>query len=216
MIRVVLAVSSNLYRQSIKELIRPEQDITIVQEISQYNDLIPLVYKNDVNVLFLDLNLSGLRINDYLNLIRDKKSPLKILLMLNSSDNDKIINALCLGVKGCLDMNANKEQFIQAIRAVSSEEIWADAGLISKALNKILNNKKFSLGDSNNKLTNKEERIAQLILQGCSNKDIAKEMFISEKTVKTHIGHIFKKLGIKSRYQLVANYLGGDIFPFES
>jgi len=216
MIRVVLAVSSNLYRQSIRELIKPVQDINIVQEISQYPELVQIVDKHDVDVLFLDINLTGLKINDYLNTIRDKKSPLKILLLLNSLDNDKIINALCLGVKGCLDLDANVEQFVQAIRAVNNEEIWADVSLISKALNKILNTKKFNVEDLKNKLTKKEEKIAQLILQGFSNKDIAKEMFISEKTVKTHIGHIFKKLGIKSRYQLAANYLGGEIFPSES
>ena len=219
MIQVVLAVSSNLYRESLKDLIRSEQGIKIVQEISNYGDLIPLLNNDEGYVLFLDLNLQGLKIVEYLNFIRSKKANLKVLLMMNSTENEKIINALCFGVKGCLDINSTKEQFIQAIRAVHNEEIWADSVLVSKALNKILNSKKNDLNDLQdlkNKLTKQEEKIAQLILKGFSNKEIAKELFISEKTVKTHIAHIFKKLGIKSRYELAANYLGGEIFPTES
>ncbi|MEX0999917.1 MAG: response regulator transcription factor [Thermodesulfobacteriota bacterium] len=219
MIKVVLAVSSNLYRQSLKDSIKSEEDIKIVQEISYYSELIPVLNNDESHVLFLDLNLQGLKIVEYLNLIREKKSHLKVLLMMNSTENEKIINALCFGVKGCLDINSTKEQFLQAIRAVHNEEIWADTSLVSRALNKILNSKKNDLNDLQdlkNKLTKQEEKIAQLILKGFSNKEIAKALFISEKTVKTHLGHIFKKLGIKSRYQLTANYLGGEIFPTES
>lgn len=219
MIKVVLAVSSNLYRQGLRDSIKSEQDIKIVQEISNYSDLIPLLNYNENYVLFLDLNLQGLKIVEYLNFIRSKQANLKVLLMMNSTENEKIINALCFGVKGCLDIHSTKEQFLQAIRAVHNDEIWADTVLVSKALNKILNSKKndlTDLQDLKNKLTKQEEKIAQLILKGFSNKEIAKELFISEKTVKTHIGHIFKKLGIKSRYELAANYLGGEIFPAES
>lgn len=219
MINVVLAVSSNLYRQSLKDSLKSEQDIKIVREISHYNELIPLLNNNENHVLFLDLNLQGLKIVDYLNLIKEKKANIKMLLMMNSREEEKIVNALCFGVKGCLDINSTTEQFLQAIRAVHNEEIWADNALVSKALNKILNSKKNDLNDLQdlkNKLTKQEEKIAQLILKGFSNKEIAKALFISEKTVKTHLGHIFKKLGIKSRYQLTANYLGGEIFPAES
>ncbi len=219
MIKVVLAVSSNLYRQSLKDSIKSEEDIKIVQEISYYSELIPVLNNDESHVLFLDLNLQGLKIVEYLNLIREKKSHLKVLLMMNSTENEKIINALCFGVKGCLDINSTKEQFLQAIRAVHNEEIWADTSLVSRALNKILNSKNNDLNDLQdlkNKLTKQEGKIAQLILKGFSNKEIAKALFITEKTVKTHLGHIFKKLGIKSRYQLTANYLGGEIFPTES
>lgn len=216
MIRLALAISHNLYKESLKELIKSHSDIVITKEVSQYSDILPLIDDIDVDVLFLDPHLSGLNIMEYLGFVRDKKSYLKILLLLNSRDEEMVVNALCLGVKGCLDMDSTSEQFIQAVRSVGNEEIWADVSLVSKALSKILNAKKVSLNDLKSKLTNKEEKIARLILQGYRNKEIAQTMFISEKTVKTHIGHIFKKLGIKSRYQLAANYLGGDIFPSES
>ena len=194
---VVIALTSKLYRQSLKDSIKSEQDIEIVKEISHYNDLISLLNEDQTHVLFLDLNLQGLKIVEYLNFIKEKKSPLKVLLMMNSTENEKIINALCFGVKGCLDINSTKEQFLQAIRAVHNEEIWADTNLVSKALNKILNSKKndlHDLQDLKNNLTKQEEKIAQLILKGFSN----------------------KKLGIKSRYQLTANYMGGELFPTES
>jgi len=216
MIKLALAISPNLYRESLKELIKHESDIVIIREVSLYSGILPMIDDNDIDVLFLDPNLSGLNIMEYLGSVRDRRSPLKILLMLNSRDNEMVVNALCLGVKGCLDMDSSADQFVQAVRSVSNEEIWAEVNLVSKALNKILNTKKFSLNDLKSKLTNKEEKIARLILQGHSNKEIAKELFISEKTVKTHVGHIFKKLGIKSRFQLTANYFSGEAFTSES
>jgi DNA-binding NarL/FixJ family response regulator len=181
-----------------------------------YSDIVSIVDNKDIDVVFLDSNLVGLNVMEYLGLLKEKKSAIKILIMLNSPDSDRVINALCLGVKGCLGMDSNKDEFVQAVRAVNNEEIWADVGLISRALNKLLNTKKFSLDDLKHKLTKKEERIARLILQGHSNKDIGKELFISEKTVKTHVGHIFRKLGIKSRFQLTANYFSGEAFTSES
>lgn len=216
MIKLVLAVTPALYRQILQERIDSEGDILVVRHATAYSDVLSITNEHGYDLIFLDSNLAGLNLMEYLRFLKEKRENQRILLLMKSGDRDQVVNALCLGIKGCLYPECGPDTFIRAVRAVASDELWADVGLISKALGKMLQTRKFSIEDLKHKLTKKEENIARLILHGCSNKQIARQLFISEKTVKTHIGHIFKKLGIRSRFQLTASYLDNEVIQTES
>lgn len=126
--------------------------------------------------------------------------------MLHTIDEETFINAISLGVRGYLTEESNTVQFIEAIRAVVKEEIWADGKIVAKVLTRLLPLRK-DKSDLNFNLTKREEEIVMLVVQGWSNKQISKQLFISDKTVKTHLVNIFKKLGINNRFQLAVNFL---------
>ncbi|HXP52798.1 MAG TPA: response regulator transcription factor [Bacteroidia bacterium] len=132
--------------------------------------------------------------------------------MLHTPDEDEevIINSLSLGARGYLTDASSSEEFIQAIRAVSKGEIWADIKIITKVLTRLLPPRE-SKPDIKPNLTKREEEIVRLVVQGLSNKQISKRLFISEKTVKNHLGNIFNKLGVSSRLNLAINRLGENI-----
>ncbi|MGH7802653.1 MAG: LuxR C-terminal-related transcriptional regulator [Thermodesulfobacteriota bacterium] len=206
MIRLMLAVSGDLFRVGIHKILRPKKDIEIIAETITNQAIIPLIEQKKPDVLFIDTNLPNLDIVKTLESITEKSAETKILLLLHTLDEEPIIDAISLGVQGCLKPTVNPEQFIRAIRSISKEEIWAEEGIKTKVLTRFLTQVKVK-PVLKPKLTKKEGEIIKLVVQGCNNKQIAKKLFISENTVKSHLVHIFKKLGVGHRLQLAINLL---------
>jgi DNA-binding NarL/FixJ family response regulator len=210
-IRLVVAVSFCLFCEGIYKILEPEKDIKIISEASTHIGIIPLVEQKKPDVLFIDTAIPNLDIVKILGLIREKKgAETKVLLLLHTPDEEVIINSLSLGVRGCLTDTSSSEEFIQAIRAISKGEIWADIKIITKVLTRLLPPRERK-SDIKPNLTKREEEVVRLVVQGLSNEQISNRLFISEKTVKNHLGNIFNKLGISSRLNLAISRLGENI-----
>jgi DNA-binding NarL/FixJ family response regulator len=93
---------------------------------------------------------------------------------------------------------------IQAIGAISKDEIWAERKIITKVIGRFLATRKSTLTLKLG-LTKREDEIVKLIIQGYSNKQIANKLSISNQTVKNHLVNVFNKLGISNRLNLVLN-----------
>ena len=201
---MILAVSDNLFLAGIHKILRPKKDIEIIAETITHQEIIPLIEQKKPDVLFIDTNLPGLDIVKILESIAEKSAETKILLLLHTLDEEPIIDAISLGVRGCLKSTANPEQLIRAVRSISKEEIWAEESIKTKVLTRFLSQVKVK-PVLKPKLTKREGEIIKLVVEGYSNKQISKKLFISENTVKTHLVHIFKKFGIGHRLQLAIN-----------
>jgi Response regulator containing a CheY-like receiver domain and an HTH DNA-binding domain len=140
-----------------------------------------------------------LDIQEILESIRQKSTETKVLLLLHTPDEEVIIDAIYSGARGYLTSALNAMEFIQAIRAVSKDKIWVEIKVITKILSPLLPSRS-DLSFPN--LTKREEEIVRLVIQGYSNKKISDKLFIAEKTVKTHLNNVFRRLGIKNRVQL--------------
>jgi DNA-binding NarL/FixJ family response regulator len=210
-IRLIVAVSFCLFCEGIYKILEPEKDVEIIAKASTHIEIIPLVEQKKPDVLFIDTAIPNLDIVKILGLIREKKgAETKVLLFLHTLDEEVIINALSLGVRGYLTDASSAEEFIQAIKAISKDEIWADIKIITKVLTRLLPPREGKPVIKPN-LTKREEEIVRLVVQGLSNKQISKRLFISEKTVKNHLGNVFNKLGISDRLNLAVSRLGGNI-----
>ena len=202
MISLIVASSSSLLREGIRKILEPEKDIEIIAEASTQLEIIQLVEQKKPDILFIDAAIPDLDIVKTLELIKEKSAETKVLLLLHKVDEEVIINAVSLGVRGYLTDLSKTEQLIQAIRTISKDEIWAQRRIVTKALARILYSEEGKPRPLQLNLTKREEQIVNLVMQGYSNKRIANKLSLSEKTVKNHLGVIFKKLGISSRLQL--------------
>jgi DNA-binding NarL/FixJ family response regulator len=189
-------------------LLESEKYIEIIDEISNYQDVLPIVERSKTDVLLVDTAQPNPNILEVLSSIRDRCPMTKSLLLLHEFDEDFIMNTISLGVRGYLTDTSNTDQFIQAVNAVSKDEVWGEIEIITKILTRLLPSKKGSSGLQKPSLTKRQEEIVNLIIQGYSNKQISDRLFISEKTVKSHLNNVYKKLGLSSRVQLVADFLG--------
>ncbi|HEX3037236.1 MAG TPA: response regulator transcription factor [Thermodesulfobacteriota bacterium] len=201
-ISLIVAASSALYREGIRRILEPEKDIEIIAEASTQIGIIQLVEQKKPDVLFIDAAIPNLDIVKILELIKEKSSETKVLLLLHMVDEKVIIDAISLGVRGYLTDLSKTEQLIQAIRTIRKDEIWAQRKIITKALTRTLYSEKGKPKPLQLNLTQREEQIVELVIQGYSNKKIANKLSLSEKTIKNRLGGIFRKLGISSRLQL--------------
>lgn len=129
------------------------------------------------------------------------------ILMINTNLTDDVKVALLkLGIKGFFSTNFEKGDMKKALKEILNDQLWIRRSLSNKLIYNQLDEIKSIYTSPVNRfnLSNRENEVMELILNGLSNRDISNELFISEKTVKTHINKIFKKMGVKSRTQAIA------------
>ena len=209
-VRLMIVICSIILQEGIYRILEPERDIEIIAKASTHLQIISLVQQKKPDVLFIDTAIPNLDISKILQSVAEKCSETKILLLLHTLEEEVFVNAITLGVRGYITDLSDVKQFIKAIRAVGNDEIWADSKIITKALTRLLPLKK-NEPLIKIKLTKREEEIITLVVLGYRNKQIANNLFISEKTVKNHLGNIFNKLGISNRLNLAINFLSEDI-----
>jgi len=206
-IRVVIAEDHTLFREGLRLILQPEENIEIVGEAMNGVSAIQVISDLKPDVALLDvfmLEMDGLQV---LPVIR-KKSPLTKALMLTAARNGgTILKALKAGAKGYLTKSANSPSLISAIKAVHNGELWVERKLMASFFDD--DTAAGSLGteatENNNddNLTPREHEVIQLLTKGLTNKEIGQALFISEKTVKSHLNSIFHKLNVSRRLQAI-------------
>lgn len=134
--------------------------------------------------------------------IKDEKMPSKIIVLTIHEDREYLFKTLHMGAEGYVLKDADPNVLIEAIRSVNSGEAYIQGNMtkeLVKEFKKVtLNNKETS---ETNNLTSREKEVLELIAEGLINREIAKKLYISEKTVKNHVSNIFKKLKVSDRTQ---------------
>ena len=196
-IKVIILSNYILLSDGIERIIETAQDISVVDKKTSINTTINSLRKLIPDVIIIDDDIYKMETRNLFHFIEINNLPTKILLLTNGCDEDTVLNGLSIGAHGFLPKHSSSSDVINAIRAVKREEVWATRRLMSKFINQY---SRFA-NDSNN-LTKREQEVTQLIVQGLSNKEISDSLFISEKTVKSHITRIFTKTNVNSRIKL--------------
>jgi DNA-binding NarL/FixJ family response regulator len=124
-----------------------------------------------------------------------------------------VLEAIVAGARGYLDLNADAEMVWDAIDAVTSGTIWAPRRLLSKLIDRLLKVRDSSLTNAGPHLTNREHEVLDLIMEACSNREIARQLGIEERTVKAHVGRLMQKTGTENRTELSMRELNHPIRP---
>ncbi|NIP38070.1 MAG: response regulator [Candidatus Dadabacteria bacterium] len=209
-ISVGIVASPRLVLEGIKNIVEKQQDFNIVFEETEASNIIEHIKQHEPDIICIDNNVPELDLNTVLDFIESSDYSSKVILLLNKFKNAFLISILTSGVRGCLTSTSESTQLVEAIRTVHNGNIWLEIDTLNQILPKMVTQqkkKKHSLGSHN--LTKREEEIARLILKGNSNKKIANKLYITEKTVKTHLTKIFKKLGITNRLELAVKFNAG-------
>lgn len=207
MINIALLVQSSLYSELLEEKLNSEKDFSIISRSTTEDELILNYSECDIDIIIVDSFLPKLNLSSFIDNIENINSDTGLIVLFHFNDIEMMIKAITSGIEGCLNIDSGYSDLVQAIRTVKDGGIWADNVVLTTALKRFINKHEKPLKHLTNSLTKREIEISELINHGFSNKAIANKLYISEKTVKTHISHIFKKLGIKHRYQLNPNFL---------
>jgi len=142
-----------------------------------------------------------------------KSRPDMRLIVIGPEGNDELVmESIIAGARAYLDSNAGTSEVRQAIEVVVSGSIWAPRRLLSKLIDRLLSDGDTSLTNASPHLTAREREVLELILLARSNREIAVELGIEERTVKAHLGRLMRKMGAENRIELSMRALHGKGF----
>ncbi|MFN2433564.1 MAG: response regulator [Gemmatimonadota bacterium] len=201
-IRVALLDDHTLFRDGLRRLLDTEPDIDLVAEAKSGAEIFPLIEREQPDLLLLDLNLQNESGLDLLPRLAEQHPELKVLVLTASIDQEDRINSIKLGARGVVLKYAASENLIKSIRKVAEGEMWVDHETTKKLFEELADRRGPKPESPLDLLTDREREVTALVGEGMRNKEIAERLFISERTVKTHISNIFQKLDLSDRLEL--------------
>lgn len=185
-----------IFRKGIVSVLKENFLDCNIFEASDISEALHVTRKYNAQILFVDISLNVDEKCSFIKILRQENENTKIITMGNFSKREDVNNCINMGVNGIILKNALIEDFIYAIKLVSRGKNYVDPELM------------FNMNFNNiDVLTKREYDVLMEISKGRSNSDIAKTLFISEHTVKKHIGNIFSKLHLSNRTE-AALYAG--------
>jgi DNA-binding NarL/FixJ family response regulator len=203
----MIAASDAAEMQTVSSLLRREGDFDVASAVSSRETAIKQL-SNTPDILILDPEiLKGHTLSRFIRSVQ-KRSPQTRVMYLFSKlpPNESIIADIKVGIRGYIKTTDTPLTMIKAIHAVHVGEIWAERRILEKAIEKpmLLPETLQTHVPGLPPLTNREMEVLTMVLQGASNREIADSNSISERTVKTHLYRVYRKLNVKSRTKAIA------------
>jgi DNA-binding NarL/FixJ family response regulator len=203
-IKVLLADDHPMFRYGLRAALADVDDLVVAGEAADGRTATAQAEELGVDVVLMDLDMPGMNGIDAIRELR-RRAPGVAVLVLTMFDNDEsLFTAMRTGARGYLVKGAEQEQIVRAVRAVVAGEVVFGAGIAERAL------AYFTAAPESGRaarplpeLTDREMGVLRLVADGLNNAEIARRLFLSEKTVRNHVSSIFAKLRVDDRSQAI-------------
>lgn len=196
-IRVLIADDHPVVRQGLRTFLSVQEDIEVVGEASDGAEALKAVESLDPDVVLLDLKMPGVDGQAALGELSARKVRSKVLVLTSVTERAHVLPAVRSGAAGYLYKDVDPMALVQAIRAVHDGHVL----LAPEAADAMLEPGGGEPEPNLAALTEREREVLVRIASGLSNREIARALVVSEKTVKTHVSNLFTKLGVQDRTQ---------------
>jgi len=199
-IRVLVADDHPLFRQGVIHTIRDQPGLTLVGEASTAAETIQRAIETSPDVILLDLQFpdgSGL---DVLQAVMPECPATGVIVLTVVEDEDTLLQALKMGARGYVLKGIGGGDLGSVVRAVAAGETYVTPQMAGRLL-KELTGRPARSGDNIEDLSDREHQILELVANGLTNKEIADQLFLSEKTVKHYMTNILEKLQVRNRVE---------------
>ncbi|MFE9421430.1 response regulator [Kitasatospora sp. NPDC006697] len=213
-IRVLLVDDQPLLRTGFRMILEAEADLVVVGEAGDGQQALEQVRALQPDVVLMDIRMPRM---DGVEATRrivgpGRDGPVKVLVLTTFDLDEYVVEALRAGASGFLLKDVPAEELVQAIRVVADGAAMLAPSITRRLLDMYAT--RLPAGDEApspalTALTEREMEVLRLVAKGLSNAEIAAELFVSETTVKTHVGHVLTKLGLRDRVQAA-------VFAYES
>jgi DNA-binding NarL/FixJ family response regulator len=203
-ISVVLADDHPIVLDGLESLFRLEPDIKVVARCLSGDEVLPALRAHRPDILLLDIRMPGMDGIAVLREVHQERLPTKVVLLAAAFEEDQILEALRLGVKGMVLKELAPPLLVECIRRVSAGGQWIEQQASGRALDALLR-REAGAREAANDLTPRELELVRLAALGLRNREMADRLAISEGTVKMHLHNIYKKMKFDNRVEL-ANY----------
>jgi len=201
-VHLALADDHPIILSGLEGLFRMEPDFQVVARCINGEETLAAVREHRPDILILDLRMprgDGLEI---LRALRREKLPTKVVLLAAALEEEEILEALRLGVRGLVVKELAPQLLVECVRKVHAGEQWLEKQLSSRVLEMLLRREAGGRAGSS-VLTPREIEIVRLVASGLRNRELARRLGLSEGTVKIHLHNLYKKLKVQNRVELV-------------
>ena len=191
-IRIVIADDHPVVRDGLAAMLATQDDFEVVGEARDGAEAVALVGRHEPDVVLMDLRMPELDgVSATTRILERPEAPRVLVLTTYDTDAD-ILRALEVGATGYLLKDAPREDLFRAIRGAARGEAVLSPAVARRVMEKMR-------GPAEEMLTTREIEVLDLVARGKANKEVARDLYLSEATVKTHLLHIFAKLGVDDR-----------------
>lgn len=207
-IRLVLADDHAVVRAGTRELLEQQSDLNIVGEASDGEEAVRLAHELQPDVIVMDVRMPKMTGVEATRRIKAECPDVKVLVLTAHDDDEYVFALLQAGANGYLMKTAEIEELVKAIRTVAGGQSTLAPTIAGKVVAQFTSGKTLpealtNAQDRYEGLTDRELGILKLVGKGLSNKQIGKNLYISDRTVQAHLSNIFSKLGVSSRTEAV-------------
>jgi DNA-binding NarL/FixJ family response regulator len=204
-VRVLVVDDQALVREGLMTLLDAAPDITPVAAAADGEEAVALSSRHRPDVVLMDLRMPRLDGVEATRRIREAQPDTEIVVLTTHADDDSILDALRAGARGYLTKDAGIVEISRAVHAAADHQALLDPVVQSRliAAAGAARRPAPSATSLPDELTPREAEVLSLIARGLSNGEIAETLVVSEATVKTHINHLFAKIGARDRAQAV-------------
>jgi DNA-binding NarL/FixJ family response regulator len=202
MIRVLLVDDQQLVREGLRRILHPEEGFEIVGECRDGAEVSGAVDSSHPDVVVMDVRMRNVDGVEATRRLREQPDGPPVLVLTTFDDDEVLSGALRAGAAGFVLKDAPGEELIRSVRTVAGGDAWLDPAVTERVLatyRSAAPDRDDGAADRIAELTPRERDVLRLIGRGASNTEIAESLFVSEATVKSHIGHIFTKLDLRDR-----------------
>lgn len=197
-IRVLLVDDHAVVREGLRAFLELQEGIEVAGEAGDGQEAVEQARRLRPDVILMDLVMPRLDGVAAMRVLRESVIEARVIVLTSFLDDDKLLPALRLGAAGYLLKNAQPQELARAVRAAHAGEVLLDPVVAARLVETL------SAGSDEeplDRLTPRERQVLALIARGYANKRIARELGLSEKTIKTYVGHVLAKLGVTDRTQ---------------
>jgi DNA-binding NarL/FixJ family response regulator len=194
-IRILLADDHAVVRQGLKMFLELDTDLVVVGEAENGEQALQLAFSLSPDVVLMDLLMPVMDGISAIKVIRSQIPDIEIIALTSVLEDASVMGAMRAGATGYLLKDTQADELCRAIKAAAAGQVQLSPKVAARLMREV------QAPQSPEKLTERETDVLRLLALGKSNKEIALDLFIGEKTVKTHVSSILGKLGVPSRTQ---------------
>ncbi|MDX9870864.1 MAG: response regulator transcription factor [Clostridia bacterium] len=204
-IRLVLVDDHHLVREGLRKILELEKEFEIIDEAGDGQGAINIVRVHRPDVVLMDINMPGTNGIEATRVIKRELPQVGVIALTIHEEEEYVLELVRAGVSGYVLKDIAPAKLVETIKTVANGHSIIDPSITNKLFGEIsrLGNRNRRIKEDWETLTDREMDVLNLISRGQSNKEIARSLTISEKTVKNHITNIFRKLQVDDRTQAV-------------
>jgi DNA-binding NarL/FixJ family response regulator len=203
-IRVMIVDDHEIVRAGLRLVLEIEPDLLVAGEAASGEEFLKLLPTLKPAVVLMDVLMEGMGGIEACRLAKADEPSLQVLMLTSHADEQAVVAAVLAGAAGYVLKNVGRADLLRAIRTVAAGGALLDPGVTRAVTRKLVELNRQARQAEGEALSDREREVLQLVAQGLTNKEIAYQLNISEKTARNHISHILEKLNLSRRAEAAA------------